>query len=227
MIERDPVFVAQHASVLHGGEVAVEPVEAAEVPVVAQPKQHGRRAAWILSMVIMGGLVGIVVVGLMKFMNGPVQASAIAPTPSPAHIVSNQPTTNQLSGLDFEMTYPGKFDQVKQLKNDAQAVEQYYVSSKADYRRTIAVAVRLLPSDLIDDDSNYKFRKIHPEVYTERRDTLGGEAVYVMSKNDNTEISLFWAHKGRILSVSMTSSNPEDILADFMKTVEPTLRWRA
>jgi hypothetical protein len=226
MIERDP-NLAQHASTLHGA--AVETAAAAEEQPVAQARggRAGRRTAWVISMMTMGLLVGAVVIVFIKFVNGPVQASAIPPTPTPraAAIAVNQGTI-QLAGLYFEMGYPGKFDQLKQLGNDAHSLEQYYVTSKADYRRTMAVAVRPLESSSLDNDANYKVRKIHPETYKERVDKLGGEPVSVMSKIDNTEATLFWAHKGRVLSVSMTSTNPDDVLADYIKLIEPTFRWK-
>ena len=244
MIRRDPSLEPRYASQVHGAgarEAAGRGLESTEVmapgadtlgaPAVnpaasSRRPRAGHRAAWVLSLAVMGIIVGVVVVGAMKFLNGPVVAAG-GPTLAQAQAKSlPKPTTNQLAGLYFDMTYPALFDQVGQLKNDSQALEQYNISSKKDYRRVMAVSVRPLTSNLLDDDSSYKFRRISPKDYEERSDKLGGEAVAVMSKLDHTEVTLFWAHQGRLLTIAITSSNPNDVVADYMKAVETTLRWR-
>ena len=239
MIERDSRLEAKHASTLHGAGAAVEPGEApdlvtpaAEVegnldsPEAAPAKRPGHRFAWLAALVVMGALVGLVIVGFMKFVNGPVTATATTTLADAQATVMPKPTTNQLAGLYFDMVYPAIFDQVVHLKNDSQTLEQYNISSKKDYRRTMAISVRPLASNLVDDDASYKFRHIHPETYKERTDKLGGEKVTVMSKVDKSEVTLFWPHQAKLFTLSMTSSNPEDGLADYMAAVEPTLRWR-
>jgi hypothetical protein len=224
MIERDTRLPAPHANVLHG--VTADPIEnIVEQEMLAAKPRHGHRAGWTLSMIVMGVLVGILVIVFLRFVNGPVQANALAATPSPNTVLVPKTGTSQLAGLYFDMTYPGIFDQVKQLKNDSRALEQYIISSRADYRRSMAVAVHPLEANLLDNDSNYKFRKIHPETYKERTDTLVGEPVVIMSKVDNTEETLFWPHQSRIWTVSLTSSNPNDTLKEFMTAIEPNLRW--
>ena len=242
MIERDSRLEPHYASQLHGNKqiksvdqplaALKTPVpEAAAITVVDSAEKFSQprgvhRTAWALSLSAMGLVVGLVIVGIMRFLNGPVTATS-APTLAQVQVSSTpKPSTIQLAGLYFEMTYPALFDQVGRLKNDAQAFEQYNISSKKDYRRVMAVSVRTLPSNLLDDDSSYKFRHISGKDYQERSDRLAGEAVAVMSKTDNSEVTLFWVHQGKLLTISITSSNPNDQVADYMKAVEPTLRWR-
>jgi lipopolysaccharide export LptBFGC system permease protein LptF len=239
MIERDPRLEAKHASGLHGARVAhvpdevmqpeggpgAEAVETEAAPDEAE-KRPGSRFAWLVALAVVGALIGLVIVVFMKFVNGPVSATATTTLAEVKATAAPKPTTNQLAGLYFDMVYPGIFDQVGRLQNDTHSLEQYNISSKKDYRRTMAVSVRDLEANLLDNDSSYKFRKINPKDYKEHTDKLGGEPVAVMAKLDNTEVTLFWPHQGKILTISITSSNPNDVLADFMTAVEPTLRWR-
>ena len=242
MIERDSRLGPHYATQLHGNEQikpADQPFAAQKTPMpeapaismvdpaenLSQPRAV-HRTAWVLSLTAMGIVVGLAIVGVVRFLNGPVTATS-GPTLAQVQASSTpKPSTIQLAGLYFEMTYPALFDQVGRLKNDAQALEQYNISSKKDYRRVMAVSVRTLPSNLLDDDSSYKFRHISGKDYLERSDKLAGEAAAVMSKTDNSEVTLFWVHQGKLLTISITSSNPNDLVAEYMKAVEPTLRWR-
>lgn len=236
MIERDPRLPAPApaASALHG-ETGLTVAEVEEVlglksEPIPRPKteRQGSRTAFILSMVIMGLLVGGVAVVMLKFLNGPVSAGATVSTPTPqARMAAAKTGSSVLSGEFFEMTYPGVFDQVGRPQKDAVALEQYMLSSKGDPRRTIAIGVRPLSSNNLNDDSNYRIRLIHPQDYKVRQEKLAGENVTVMLRNDNTEVTFFWAHLGKVLTISATTSNPTDSVEDYIKAIEPTLRWRS
>ena len=246
MIVRDQS--ARYASQLHG-EVPVDSDEAAwggvdeelahelevgesepgglEEPAERKRGKWGKRVGWFLAMSAMGVVVGVVIAAGMKFIDGPVSASANSTTLAQAVATpSTSPHEGELSGLYVDVKYPGVFDQVKQVKNNAHSYEQYVVSSSSDYSRTIAVDVEPLPSGLLNDDSSYRVREIAPSDYTLRSDKIGGEPVGIFSKTDKTEQTLFWAHKGNEVTVAITTTNPQDNLADFMKTVETGLRWR-
>jgi hypothetical protein len=240
MIRRDPRLPAQDASALHGvsapapkpqsdvAEIFPEVAAAAEVDAKAdeQPSRAGRRIGLVMAGLVMIGLVVVVVFGFLKFLNGPVEADAKSAGATPAPSGAPKPTTNQLAGIYFDMIYPGIFDQVGTIKNDNQSLERYTISSKKDYRRVIAVSVYPLEAGLLENNSSYKFRHINPKDYKESAVKLHGETGVLMSKSDNVETTLFWAHKDKVLIVAITSNNPEDVVADFMTAIEPTVRWR-
>ena len=238
MIERDPRLPAPSASALHGESTAEAKAEA--VAEVAQalglssdpadkpaPDHRGRRPAWLMAMVTIGVLVGGIGIGFIKFVNGPVSTGAIASTPTPSsRPLADKTGTVELGGLHFNMTYPAIFDQVSQLRNDPNALEQYFFSSKGEAGRSLAVMVRPLESNQYQDDASYKFRMIHPDQYKVRLGMILGENIAVMNKTDNTESTLFWAHEGKLITVSVVSTSPKDKVTDLMAVIESKLRWK-
>jgi hypothetical protein len=228
----------RYAAQLHGvtpqevvaevaGEEPAEGLEPAAVP-AGVSKRRGRRISLLAAMVSVGVMVGLVIVGVMKFVNDPVEAAATAKgLVKPPVSVKPTPTTSVLSGLYVSMNYPGIFDQLQHMKTDVQSLEQYMLSSKSNYRRTIAVDVRPLVSGGVEDDASYKLRLLHADQYRPSTDKVAGEPVAIMTKLDGREQTLFWAHQGKLLIVSITSSDTMDDVAAFMNVVKPTIRWRS
>ena len=184
-------------------------------------------ARWIWGMVTVGVVFGLLIVGIIKFVNDPVTATGsttleqvkATPTPTP-------PTVNHFAGKTIQFSYSGVFDTVAALSNDHQALDQYTITSKAEYRRSIAIDVRPLGSDNIDDDGSYRVRAMHPEDYTPTSVKLGNETGVVMVKSDGTERTLFWAHDDNLAAISISSNAPNDPIEDYMKTVIATIGWR-
>ena len=245
MNDEEIKYRVRHAAELHGvpaSEVVAE-VEDEELPDelpedmdyddddedVLAPRIWGRRFAWLTSLMVVGGLLGAIIVGVLKFINGPVEAQPkvlaeeqVAAVPS-----VTPPATNQLSGLNIFMTYPGNFDQVSQVKTDPGSLEQYNLGSKGNYHHMIAVEVRPMTSGSMTEDANYRVRQMHPNEYTQAVQVVGGEPVAVLSKADGTEATLFWAHGGKyLLTVSITSSDTKDDIKAWMDVVRSGLRWR-
>lgn len=247
---------ALHAAQLHGGPAPAEagngvaPVGVAEEvtgtavadamapaaaadPVVAElkparkPSKWGPRVAWTLSMTAIGAIVGVVIVLGMKFIDGPVEATQSGPTLAKAQAAATPaPESALLGGLTFELSYPGVFDQVGTVKNGPHAIEQYNIGSKASYSRLIAVSVMDLPSNNPEDDSSFRYRQTTPQTYTSGNLTVHGEPAAMFTKNDRTERTFFWAHKGRLLTVSITSSDPHDDIEAYMALIVKTARWK-
>lgn len=207
------------------GEMAeVEEVMAAEP--AKRRANWGGRVAWVLAMAAIGAVVGLAIVAYLKFIDGPVSDRPDITLAGVQASTSPTPTVSELAGIYVDLTYPGVFDQVAQVKNDANALEQYNIGSKADYRRAIAVSVRKLPTGIVNDDASYRLRKINPQDYKERVDLSLGEPVQIMTKSDKTEQTLFWAHKNMVLTVAVTSTNPKDDLGAYMELLKSKLRWR-
>ncbi len=229
MIVRDEDLALQRpAELLEGAVEAVEPAPAARVASEPVKPRHskGKWVAWTLAMVGVGGAVGAVIILGLKFIDGPVVTKPDDPVLSKSQAATvATPEVNQLAGLYVTFNYPGVFDQMSQAKGDANTLEQYMLSSKSGFSRSIASSVRKLPTGIANDDSGYRFRKLNPQDYEEQVTKLAGETVNVLTKKDHTENTLFWAHQNMILSVSITSNDPHDDLVDFMRTVESKLRW--
>lgn len=209
------------------GEAEAQAI-AEERPKEWPKKRRGRahKVALWSSVAMVGVVLGLLIVGVMKFVNGPVEAK-ITPEPLAAKRTQASPMLedNMLAGINFTLTYPGVFDQITHNKTDAQAVEQYMLSSKSNHRRTIAVEVRPLESGRLDSHSGYKLRHLKTDEYRETTEKIAGEPVVVMTRLDNQEQSLFWAHKDRIITVAILSSDTRDDVAVFMKTVKDSVRW--
>ncbi|HVQ43384.1 MAG TPA: hypothetical protein VMT30_00235 [Candidatus Saccharimonadia bacterium] len=224
----------RHAAQLHGvspQEVVAEVAGDGREPGEAErPRRRGRAhmAAWLSSLVVVGALAGGVVVGVMRLVDGPVEAQAkvlgqvqteAAPTATPAD-------TNVLAGLIISFTYPGMFDQVSQSKSDAQVLEQYTIGSKTNYRHRVAVEVRPLPSGQLADDASWRVREIHAADYRASAEVVGGETVKFMTKTDGHEQTLFWPHGGKNLTISITSTDPHDDISAIMALIKGSLRWK-
>jgi hypothetical protein len=161
----------------------------------------------------------------LKFVNGPVTAKAMAdPLEKAREAAQPTPATNVVQGKQIYFKYPSSFDTVGDQHSE-NGLDSFMIGSKSSSQRTIAAAVVPLSSGLLDDDSSYKYRTIHPDLYTPRELRLGGEKAIVMTKADKTEVTLFWPHKGKDLNLSITSTDPKDNIPDIMQQIIPTFRW--
>jgi hypothetical protein len=195
-----------------------------EVETAVKPRRRSRK--WIgrlIGFMFVGTLVGAAIIGVMKFVNDPVSGAitaselkkSISPTPVPP---------GRLGGIYVTMLYPSVFNQVAQLKTDGSALEQYRVSSSQSYRRTVTVEVKPLTSRL-SEDSSYRLRQLQPENYTPSTKTVNGEAVTIMTKSDNSEVTFFWYHAGRLLTVAVTTTEPGEHPADFADLMMASVKW--
>ncbi len=209
----------QHASQLHGAPTPDNNEELATI----RPRRRWRR--WVFYRVIIGVIVGFVIVGIIKLLNDPVVGTAL---PQKQFVASPTPKAglNELAGLIIDLNYPSAFDQVSRVSSSPSALEQYVISSKAQYRRSIAVSVFNLPSGNLDDDSSYKYRLINPSLYKASAGAVKTEPVVLMAKNDHTELTMFWAHGGKLVIVAITSTASGDDVNTFMQAIMPTVRWR-
>ncbi len=183
-------------------------------------------AVWLTTLVLVGAAFGLIIVLLLRFVDGPVESTQALSKLQASTAPKSTTKLNQLAGIAVELSYPAIFDGLSQLKNDAQAVEQYNLSSKRDYSRGIAVSVRSLPSGNLNDDSSYRFRLNSTADYRETKEILGGEPIAVMNKLDRSEQTLFWAHGDKVLTLAITATNPRDDVSALMSAIKPTIRWR-
>ncbi|MBW4061785.1 hypothetical protein HJC99_04425 [Candidatus Saccharibacteria bacterium] len=211
-----------------GPQYAADLHRQGEVETAVKPAHKRRR--WLgrlTGLVFVGMVVGLAVIGMLKFANDPVSGTTVSakslkqstdPTPAP-------PGT--LHGLYASMNYPGVFNQVSQVKTDANALEQYNLGSSTTYRRTITVDISSFPTGKPHDDSNYRLREIQSATYMPSTKTVNGETVYIMTKNDASEVSWFWPHAGKLLVVAVTTTQPGDHPADFATLVMNSVRWNS
>lgn len=226
---------ARVAVAADGSEVALattdeEWEDADEDEEEADPKEQrrGRRAGWIAAMVIMGVCIGLLAVGIIKFMNAPSEA-AIKPSLNgvpPATASPVAPATELLAGLDVSFSYPGIFNQVTRVKNDPSATEQYDIGSKSNYRRLITVEVTPLENGDLTNNSSYRVRQIHPDTYKQSTEQIGGGPVVFMTNVNGQEQVMFWVHKSELLMVAATSSDPDDKVVNFIATIKGSVKWK-
>jgi hypothetical protein len=205
---------------------------AAGPAVEAEPavKRRGRWywIRWSSGMVAIGLVAGVVLVLMMKLVNGPVSAGATPDSLEAARAsAAPTPATNILNGKSVALSYPSVFDTVSNKSDDPSAKgDQYYISSKSSQARGLVVTAFGLASRQLNDDSSYKFRTIHPELYAASTIKRGAEQIVVMTKKDHTEVTAFWVHGDRDLNIALTSTDPKDNLTEFMDTIIPSIRWK-
>ncbi len=174
------------------------------------------------------GLTAVAVMGYTKFVDAPTEAVRSMDKPAVRGGADKvmPAAMNTLAGLAVELQYPVEFDVVSQLKNDANAIEQYNISSKADYRRSIGVYVRALPTGRLEDESGYRFRQQDTAQYHLIDVPAGVDKVAIMDKTDHREQTLFWIHGGKVVTICVTSSSPKDDVPAIMARIKPTVRWK-
>ncbi|HEY6736428.1 MAG TPA: hypothetical protein VI322_01800 [Candidatus Saccharimonadia bacterium] len=212
-------------------EAGVAEAAEAKPAAEARPKRRGAkwggRVAWLMAMMTVGVLLGILIILGLKFVDGPVSSAQTLKLAQLQASNAPVPAVNTLGGQFVELKYPGVFDQLGRSKGSVHALEAYVLSSRTSYGRQIAIEVSALPSNLLDDDSSFKFRSISSDKYTPVKTTLMGEAATIFVKPDKSERTLFWAHKGREIAVSLTTDNPgKDDLESYLQTILPTIHWR-
>lgn len=184
----------------------------------------GQWVAIILACAVIGVVIGGAIVGFLKFVNSPVTAKASAdPLEAAREAAGPTTSTNLFKGKQITLQYPSSFNAVNEYNSST--LDSYMISSKTQEQTTLALAVVPLKSMLLEDDSSYKYRLVHPELYTSRQMQLGGEKAVLMTKTDKTEATLFWAHKDMDLNLSLTSSDPKLSPVDVMNQIAPTIRW--
>jgi hypothetical protein len=152
MIERfqtedQPGGAPQYASQMHGSVLQQGPGQWPEDRVdEPEPKPAGRRAGhWVgvlFGCAAVGAVIGLSIVGVMKFVNGPVRATEKSdPLEAARESVAPKPELNLLGGRDIELKYPSVFDTVGDQKTVAAAGDSYFLSSKGTSPRTMTVAV--------------------------------------------------------------------------------------
>ncbi|HSX00642.1 MAG TPA: hypothetical protein VLF67_00225 [Candidatus Saccharimonas sp.] len=213
-----------------------ETAEQPESPAEAEPEQiapEKRRGGWgrmVVTSTMIGIGLGAGIAALYHFTDQPAQGkvtfaqaeASVMPTPTPL-------PTNSLGGLYVTMQYPGKFDQLSQLKPGPRDLETYMLSTRSAPtapRVSMAVAVMTLPTGKLDDDPSYLMRKLRNTAYTPTPQTVGGEPAVLMASTDGQEQTLFWAHGQRELTVSITSNGDAGTIDEAMKLALASARWR-
>ena len=175
-----------------------------------------------------GIIVGLIVCGgiwVFHFIDGPVAAGAamIDPNKSDKAAVAHP---RFLQGTEMELYYPEQFDLLSRLSNDKTALEQYNLGNSSKRQQTIAISVHPLDGGNLNDDSSWRSRILDSSHYVSNKEQLGTETVSFMTKTDNTEKTLFWPHKGRLLIIAITTNDPNDDLPAMFVLLKPTIKWR-
>jgi|SRR5580704_1886343 hypothetical protein len=191
-------------------------------------RRRGHAGLWV-TLVIVGVIFGLGVVGLEKIANGADQTGPVAGSGEEAMKQSMAPTPTALPsyhGQYISFSYPAVFDSVATLANWPTTVERFSIGSAADYRRSIQVDVEKNTSALTDD-SGYQFRNEATSGYHAEATKVSGTPAVVMVKDDNTEQTLYWEHGGMLVVVSITSTNGSDNLSSFVSVIGGSLKWVA
>lgn len=177
-------------------------------------------------LILVGGIFGFAIVFLIRFVDGPVSGKVNTTTLADAKAgAAPTPQPNQLlSHLDFSLEYPSAFDQVAQIKSDNRSIVQYNIGSKNDYR--VSIKVNLSPSEtgVMNEDSSYRLRANDTQNY--RAKTVGGsDQAVLMTKLDASEQTLFIMHRGKLLTIAVTSNSTKQTSAEIMAVIQPSVRW--
>jgi hypothetical protein len=204
---------ALHASQIHG-----------TAPLAPAPRRSWRWLGILMGEIVLGAIIGFVIVFFLKYVDGPSEGSvnlnlakqAATPTPRPDSTFASQ-------YISFQ--YPGAFDVVAQVKTDANALEQYNITSTESYRRSIGITVRPLTSGGVEDDASYRLRTLKAEQYVMTNIKLSGEPAIMAERYDHQERTIFWPHGKYLLTVALVSSDNGDDIAAMMDVVTKKARW--
>jgi hypothetical protein len=100
------------------------------------------------------------------------------------------------------------------------------LSSKGNYRHTIAVEVNPLEPGGLSMDGGYRLRQMKSADYKESQEHIGGDLVATMAKADKQELTMFWVHGNKVLTVAMVSTDAKDDMSVFMGTVKKSVKWK-
>jgi hypothetical protein len=218
--------LVRHAAELHGvaaSEVADAVLGDDDEDEPEEPRRRFRAGLWV-TLGLIGGVFGLGIVGLMKLANmadkaGPAAVSgiaqlnaSIAPTPQP---------DSTYRGTYIVFNYPGAFDQMTHPASLANTADQFGLSSRGDYHKSIMVYVEKEATPT--GDSGYQWRNMNKAEYTPNPVKIMGEPATVMVKSDQSERTLYWFHSGYLVIVSATGE-PGNIPA-WMSTITGSLRW--
>ena len=219
--------MVQHAAELHG----VSNKDVVDVLLDEEEEYEGRSrhrpGVWI-TLVMVGVVFGVAVVAILKFVNGPVVAGPSVQSQIEDSKQSAQPSPDMpsLEGLKVSFSYPNALSDVSRVRNAA-GIEQYLLRTKGDGASVqIAVSVDSLPSGNLADDSSYQFRTLKSAGYTRSDIKMFGEPAVLLTKQDNTERTIFWPHKGMELTISGTTTGDFSNLTSYMATISNSLRWQ-
>jgi hypothetical protein len=223
--------LVKHAAALHGvptDEVVHAILDEDDEDLDDEEELRGRSRLGIWAMVIVvGGVFGLGIVFLFRFANGGAESGPIAVEGIEAIKKSIQPTAAALptlTGHFVSFSYPQVFDSVKTMSNLPTTAERFSIGSKSNYRRSIMVTVENKTATY-DEDSGYKYRSMNPSLYHSESVKLSGGTGVVMIKNDNTERTLYWARGGKLVMVSVTSTNAGDALQSYIAVIAGSIRW--
>jgi len=189
-----------------------------------RPNRHV--GAWVTTVVI-GVIFGGGIILLIHWANESDQAGPNAKAGIEAVAQSIAPTPAGLPALQghyIAFSYAQVFDTVKALPAIPNSAERYIIGSTSDYRRSINVEVES-NTPAITDDSGYQYRSLNPSQYQPLTTAIDSEPAAVMVKTDGTERTLYWAHGGYTVIVSLSDTTGTDNLASIMNTIVATMRW--
>lgn len=191
-----------------------------------RPNRH--IGAWVTTGII-GLVFGIAIIVLIRWATESDQAGPNANAGPKAIAQSIAPTPLEegaFQGHYIAFSYPGEFNTVKALPAIPNSAERYIIGSTGDYRRSIDVEVES-NTPVITDDSGYQYRHMTPSLYQPVTTAVDSEPATVMVGTDGTERTLYWAHAGYTVIVSLADTTGTDNLAAYMQTIISSLHWVA
>ena len=223
--------LVKHASQLHGVPVeeVVNTILDEDDEADEDEYENGRGAKrvglWV-TLVVVGIMFGVGIIFLMRFTNGSDQTGPSAQAGIQAVQKSAQPTPvpdPSYSGTYVTFMYPSTFNNVKMQPPTGIWAEQFTINSTTNFDREIAVSVENIAT--AQTDSGYMYRNMTPALYHAEKTTVMNEPAVVMVKADNTERTLYWAHGGKLVVVSITDTNAGEDIVSYVSLVTSTLRW--
>lgn len=152
-------------------------------------------------------VAGIVVAGWLLFRsyNKPAEGTVTNQVPKPVAPTEYEVQDGQAVSFHYEKGYQAKSVQTSKIYSEQ------YVFSKVDpstaSSRSLSVSVRPLTTTTLADEAGYKLRKDNPSTYKPSIQHISGEKVDVFTKtNEGNEQTAFWVHKGKLLSMSLSST---------------------
>ncbi len=193
---------------------------------VAPKKRRYRK--YVVAAVLVTALVVAAIILWLKIQQ-PAEGTIHVKQAPPSQTEQEKLTSAKLEGKTFTLQYPSNFKpEAMSTKNSYSGVDNFILStSNLAGNDHLAIVVDESHTAL-SEDSSYRYRSQHSELYTLSTGKLGGETIYKFAKTtDGYENTVFIPHGKYLATIALTSANTSDPdHATVMDGILSSFAWR-
>lgn len=142
--------------------------------------------------------------------------------------VEKRAKTNMITAKHFSLEYDASLDTVSDIsQQNSPALEVYRVArSDTSGRRIFVITIKPLPQGGMSEESSHKLRRTKPDIYIEGAKTAGENSFVTFTKIDNSELTAFATHDGKLAMLAYTLEAPDGDLLREAGELLANFRWQ-